>query len=273
MKARSLSAIWLPPSGFTRRPRRYPARAGSPWRSVRAARRAEPGPPCWLGPTSQMDRSRPLLTVGRQRQPEHQGAAPEDGRFPTVLYYGPSWPHTLREHGRPAAFMLAAHAAHPATPAGPTYAALYETCAALIVAVMLVIYFDERVRRRMTLRVRGYAVGWLGGIIGTGLLVPLFALAGFIPQTGRLDLRDGAVGSRVPTLRPRSPGERWRYRSDAWTRCKPTESDRGRSGRLLAADGRTTSWCFPPLSALPRTPRTCGAASARSSNLPGSILA
>jgi hypothetical protein len=87
---------------------------------------------------------------------------------------------------RPAAFMLAAHGAHSVAPAGPVYAALYETCAALIVAVMVVIYFDERVRHRMTLRVRGYAVGWLGGIIGTGLLIPLFALAGFIPDTVRI---------------------------------------------------------------------------------------
>jgi hypothetical protein len=61
--------------------------------------------------------------------------------------------------------------------------ALYETCAALIIAVLVVLYFDERVRSRLTLRQRGYAVGSLGGVIGTGLLICLFALAGFVQDT------------------------------------------------------------------------------------------
>lgn len=67
--------------------------------------------------------------------------------------------------------------------AGPGYAALYECCAALIIAVLAVLYFDERVRRGLSARLRGYAIGSLGGIIGTGLLVPLLALAGFIADT------------------------------------------------------------------------------------------
>lgn len=79
---------------------------------------------------------------------------------------------------------------HVAAPDG--HAPLYETCAALIVAVMVVIYFDERVRNSLTARMRGYAIGSLGGIIGTGLLIPLFALAGFISDT--VATRVGVVG-------------------------------------------------------------------------------
>lgn len=79
---------------------------------------------------------------------------------------------------------------HVAVPDG--HAPLYEACAALIVAVMVVIYFDERVRNKLTARMRGYAIGSLGGIIGTGLLVPLFALAGFIGDT--VATRVGVVG-------------------------------------------------------------------------------
>lgn len=79
---------------------------------------------------------------------------------------------------------------HVAAPDG--HAPLYETCAALIVAVMVVIYFDERVRNSLTARMRGYAIGSLGGIIGAGLLVPLFALAGFISDT--VSTRVGVVG-------------------------------------------------------------------------------
>jgi hypothetical protein len=64
-----------------------------------------------------------------------------------------------------------------------THESLYECCAALIIAVMVVLYFDERVRRDLSARLRGYAIGSLGGLIGTGLLVPLFALAGFMHDT------------------------------------------------------------------------------------------
>jgi predicted DNA-binding transcriptional regulator YafY len=45
------------------------------------------------------------------------------------------------------------------------------------------VYFDERVRHRLTARLRGYAIGSLGGFIGTGLAVPLLALGGFISDT------------------------------------------------------------------------------------------
>jgi hypothetical protein len=76
--------------------------------------------------------------------------------------------------------------AHPASqaapPALPPYATLYATCAALMIAVLVVFYFDQRVRDRLTARQRGYAVGSLGGVIGTGLLVCLFVLAGIIPD-------------------------------------------------------------------------------------------
>jgi hypothetical protein len=72
---------------------------------------------------------------------------------------------------------------HPVPVTGSTHDALYECCAALIIAVMVVLYFDERVRRDLSARLRGYTIGSLGGLIGTGLLVPLFALAGFIKDT------------------------------------------------------------------------------------------
>jgi hypothetical protein len=81
------------------------------------------------------------------------------------------------------AWAAARPTAHAAAAAGDTHPALYETCAGLIVAVLVVLYFDERVRRGLTARIRGYAIGSLGGIIGTGLLIPVFALAGFISDT------------------------------------------------------------------------------------------
>ena len=76
-------------------------------------------------------------------------------------------------------------AVHPAAAeqTGPAHAALYETCAGLIVAVLVVLYFDERVRRGLTARMRGYAIGSLGGFVGVGLLTPVFALAGIIGDT------------------------------------------------------------------------------------------
>jgi predicted permease len=76
-----------------------------------------------------------------------------------------------------------AHAvSHATAPAEPAYATLYATCAALMIAVLVVFYFDQRVRDRLTARQRGYAIGSLGGVIGTGLLVCLFVLAGIIPD-------------------------------------------------------------------------------------------
>jgi hypothetical protein len=72
---------------------------------------------------------------------------------------------------------------HTTAPPGPAYATLYATCAALMIAVLVVFYFDRRVRDRLTPRQRGYAIGSLGGVIGTGLLLCLFVLAGIIPDT------------------------------------------------------------------------------------------
>jgi hypothetical protein len=77
-----------------------------------------------------------------------------------------------------------AHAVSQATASSePAYATLYATCAALMIAVLVVFYFDQRVRDHLTPRQRGYAIGSLGGVIGTGLLVCLFALAGMIKDT------------------------------------------------------------------------------------------
>lgn len=83
----------------------------------------------------------------------------------------------------PLGMALALHRAAITAAPEQTHPALYETCAALIIAVLVVIYFDERVRHGLTLRMRGYAIGSLGGVIGIGLLTPLFALAGFINDT------------------------------------------------------------------------------------------
>src|SRR5258708_13527317 len=86
-----------------------------------------------------------------------------------------------------AAVITPAAAAHRASEAPPlALDALYGTCATLIIAVLVVFYFDERVRRRLTAGVRGYAMGSLGGVMGTGLLIPLLALGGFISDTARV---------------------------------------------------------------------------------------
>lgn len=76
-------------------------------------------------------------------------------------------------------------AAHPATATAPppSHDGLYATCATLIIAVLVVLYFDERVRRGLTARTRGRAIGYLGGIIAVGILNPLLALAGIISDT------------------------------------------------------------------------------------------
>src|SRR5258707_13016490 len=96
-----------------------------------------------------------------------------------------------------ASLLLAAHAA-AAEQAGPAHASLYETCAGLIVAVMVGLYFDERVRRGMTARVRGQAVGWLGATIWTGLVIPLLGLGSFIPDTARI--REITAGQMIVFL-------------------------------------------------------------------------
>jgi hypothetical protein len=84
----------------------------------------------------------------------------------------------------PAVLALVARSAAPVADGG--HPALYETSAALIITVLVVLYFDERVRRGLTARSRGYAIGSLGGVIGVGLLVPLFELAGFIADTSQM---------------------------------------------------------------------------------------
>jgi hypothetical protein len=71
-------------------------------------------------------------------------------------------------------------------PADITHASLYETCAALIIAVIVVLYFDERVRRDMPPRQRGHAIGWLGGILAVGVINPLLVLGGFVGDTSRV---------------------------------------------------------------------------------------
>jgi hypothetical protein len=57
---------------------------------------------------------------------------------------------------------------------------------ALIIAVLMVLYFDERVRNAMTLPQRGRAIGWLGGILALGIFMPVMTLAGFVPDTARI---------------------------------------------------------------------------------------
>lgn len=51
-----------------------------------------------------------------------------------------------------------------------------------MIAVLVVLYFDKEVRRDLPARQRGWAIGSIGGFIGTGLLVPLLVLAGQIPD-------------------------------------------------------------------------------------------
>jgi hypothetical protein len=75
---------------------------------------------------------------------------------------------------------------HATASAEPVYATLYATCAALMIAVLVVFYFDKRIRDRLTARQRGYAIGSLGGVIGTGLLLCLFVLAGITADTASI---------------------------------------------------------------------------------------
>jgi len=84
----------------------------------------------------------------------------------------------------PGAAVLAAHLAPGGSaPADVTHASLYETCAAIIIAVIVVLYFDEHVRRDMPPRQRGRAIGWLGGILAVGVMNPLLVLGGFVSDT------------------------------------------------------------------------------------------
>jgi hypothetical protein len=61
----------------------------------------------------------------------------------------------------------------------------------VVIAILVVLYFDDRVRGAMTPRERGYAIGWLGGILTAGIFVPVMVLAGFVPDTG--GVRTGTV--------------------------------------------------------------------------------
>jgi hypothetical protein len=89
----------------------------------------------------------------------------------------------------------AALAARPATSAAvPSdgHATLYETCAVIVIAVIVVLYFDESVRRNLSPQLRGSAIGWLGGILTIGVFTPLLALAGFISDSK--GAREATVG-------------------------------------------------------------------------------
>src|SRR5258707_8629008 len=134
-----------------------------------------------------------LRTAGGQSADRARGAATGGVAAIVVLRACPSvtWPPRTPASCSPLTRLL------PSRP-GPAHASLYETCAGLIVAVMVVLYFDERVRRGMTARVRGQAVGWLGAIIGTGLVIPLLALGSFMPDTARI--REITVGQTLVFL-------------------------------------------------------------------------
>ena len=78
------------------------------------------------------------------------------------------------------------HLAASAAAAGDGHSSLYESCVAVIIAVLMVLYFDERVSNAMTLPQRGRAIGWLGGILALGIFMPVMTLAGFVPDTLRI---------------------------------------------------------------------------------------
>lgn len=63
------------------------------------------------------------------------------------------------------------------------HAMFYGTCATLIIAVLVVLYFGEKIIPEDQHRP---AVIYLGSIIGVMLLVPVLALAGFMPDTFRV---------------------------------------------------------------------------------------
>ncbi len=69
---------------------------------------------------------------------------------------------------------------------GDGHSSLYETCVAVVIAVLVVLYFDERVRGAMTIPQRGRAIGWLGGILTLGIFMPVMTLAGFAPDTAKI---------------------------------------------------------------------------------------
>ena len=68
------------------------------------------------------------------------------------------------------------------------HAALYKTCATIIIAVAVILYFDMRVRAKLSPQARGRAIGYLGAIIGVILGIPVLALAGFTPDDYRTRL-------------------------------------------------------------------------------------
>jgi hypothetical protein len=76
--------------------------------------------------------------------------------------------------------------AGPTAVPGDGHSSLYETCVAVVIAVLVVLYFDERVRGAMTLSQRGRAIGWLGGILTLGIFMPVMTLAGFTPDTSKI---------------------------------------------------------------------------------------
>ena len=93
-----------------------------------------------------------------------------------------------------------------ASATGDGHASLYETCAALIIAVLVVFYFDERVRRTLTARIRGYAIGSLGGVIGTGLLSSATSpRSAYLPPSIRWPFSPSLSASRSRTGAAKTP--------------------------------------------------------------------
>jgi hypothetical protein len=91
-----------------------------------------------------------------------------------------------------AATALAARPATSAAVPSDGHATLYETSAVIVIAVIVVLYFDESVRRNLSPQLRGSAIGWLGGILTIGVFTPLLALAGFISDSK--GAREATVG-------------------------------------------------------------------------------
>jgi hypothetical protein len=65
------------------------------------------------------------------------------------------------------------------------HATFYGTCAGLIIAVLVVLYFGEKI---IPTDQHPSAVIYLGTVIGTMLALPVLALAGFVPDTFRTRL-------------------------------------------------------------------------------------
>lgn len=83
-------------------------------------------------------------------------------------------------------------AAQPPAPADVGHATFYGTCAALIIAVLVVLYFDEKIIPADQHRP---AVIYLGTVLGAVLLIPVLVLAGFMPDTS--GTREALAGSTV----------------------------------------------------------------------------